>query len=555
MILSKEEQLLDPAIRKAIIQEINGSENKARKSEMYKRYQCYKDQTKIYVRNQLLRQFDSNSVNEMEYALSNLGLVRKVIDKLARVYKYGVDRNFADGGEDDSIDTVEKELDVDANMKKTNRFFKLFKNTSLYIRPMPLEDGKLAPKLTPMAPYLYDVIELSGEREKALAYILSDYKPELNEMMGIRPNTDGRVGSVGTQVRASGDNIDQIIADSQGDEHSGQYVWWTNGLHFVTDEHGNIISENTENEIGELPFVNYAEDQDGSFWAIGGDDLTDGGILVNSMITNINHIAITQGYGQLVVTGKDIPKTIKVGPNKAVRLTHEGEDPVPTFEFKSANPPLDQLRALVEMYVALLLTTNNLSTSGVSSNLNGGGSFPSGIAMMLDKAESMEDVEDQRQVFLDNEPHVWRIIGKWLNLLGSRKELPEELSGVSIPEDKEISVQFEKPKAIETEKERLEVLKLKKDMGLVSMLDMIKDEYDLNDEDAEKKLKAILEEKIKRMEMFTNDNKGQQSNIEPNDSADRLGSQPIEGNEAGNRGVPSGADSSDGSGEEESNNG
>jgi hypothetical protein len=503
MIIKSEDQILDPAVRKRIIQDIEGQENRSRKNEMYKRYQCYKDRTDVYVLALLLRQFDRDTVEEMRYALSNLGISRKVVDKLARVYKYGVERDLYIAGkeqEDETLIEAARLLKVDQTLKKTNRFFKLFKNTALYIRPM---DGTI--KLSPLAPYLYDVIEYEDNREKAMCYVLSNYSPTtgggITQGLAVLPGTDGRAGqTVGSNT--FGDGIDQTIADRPEDENLGKYTWWSDSYHFVTNSKGAIVAgpEDARNPIEEMPFVNYAEDQDGSFWAQGGNDLTDGAILINSMITNINHIGIVQGYGQLVMTGKDLPKQVKVGPNKAIRLTHEGEDPVPTFRFESANPPLDQLRALVEMYVALLLTTNNLSTSGVASNLSGSQAFPSGIAMLIDKAESMEDVEDQRQVFQDNEPLVWRKVAKWHTLLKSRDELSSELKALTFPDDFDVKATFGDPKPIETERERLETLRLKKELGIISALDLIKQEYpQLTDEQAEEKLAEILEENMKRV--------------------------------------------------------
>jgi len=550
MILQNEDQLRDPAIRKKIIEAIGSSENKNRKAEAYKRYQCYKDQTHFYVRNLLIRQFDANTVNEMAYALSNLSFLRKVIDKKARVYSYGVEREM----EGSDISVLEKEADINNAMKKTNRFLELSKNCALYIRPQPTDiEGEQVVKVTPLVPYLYDVVEIAGERERALCYILSDYSPEMGRAQAVRPNSDGRTSSPMGLVPPISDGIDQIIADSPADQKTGQFVFWSNSYHFVCDDRGQIIGGPNDqlNPIGEKPFVNFAKDQDGTFWAQGGDDLVDGGILINSMITNVNHIAITQGYGQLVVTGKDLPQTYKVGPNKAVRLTYEEGDPVPTFEFKNSNPPLDQLRSLVEMYVALLLTTNNLSTSGVQSNLNGTIAFPSGVAMMIDKAESMDDVNDQRQIFIDNEPHMWRIYAKWHSLLKSRGELSEALSSLNIDESGDLIIKFTSPKPIETERERLEVLGMKKDLNLITMLDMLKAEYpDMNDEQVAEKLKEILEEK---MEAAVG-NQGQQNNEQSDDSANRPGGD-IDGDQRRDRGVPSGADPSQGGVENESGDG
>lgn len=515
MRIKNQDDILKPEIRKQIIEEIEGAENKRRKDQAYKRYECYKDMVKKYVIEHLADQFDSETVTEMSYAVSNIAFVRKVIDKLARVYKYGVDREIWQDGamNEEATDALKRlvdETDADRKFKKTNRYFKLFKNTLMYVRPKPADadDEMKVIKLDPLPPYLYDAVEMADEREKAMCIILSDYTPSARSgyptpALAVRPGTDGRNGKTLTVIRHEGDGIDQLIADRKEDKDSGQYVFWTDKYHFTCDRSGAIISEEIDNPIQAMPFVNYSEDQDGSFWAEGGDDLIDGGILVNSMITNVNHIGITQGYGQLVVTGPDLPLNIKVGPNKAIRLKQEEGDPTPTFEFKNSNPPLDQLRALIEMYVALLLTTNNLSTSGVQAQLNGGLAFPSGVAMMLDKAESMEDVEDQRQIFIDNEPLVWQLYAKWYRLLDSRRELPESLSGLPLPDDFDLRLHFGQPKPIESEMERLNALKLKKDLGLITMAEMIKEQFPtLSDVEAEEKLKQILEEKMQRASMF-----------------------------------------------------
>lgn len=532
MRIKNQDDLLDITIRRKIIEDIEGQENKRRKDEAYMAYQCYKDQTSRYVREQLIKQFDPDTVNEMEYAISNISFIRKVIDKLARVYKYGVEREVWEDdrrldGASEALSSIAKEIDADRKFKKCNRYFKLFKNTVMYVRPKPIDsdDNKQTIKVDPLPPYLYDAIEMDDEREKAMAIVLSDYSPNrsngsiVNPTLAVQPGTTGRDGKVIAAHIFKGDGRDQTIADTPGDEESKGYVFWSDRYHFTCNDKGEIISdEDIANPIEAMPFVNYAEDQDGSFWAIGGDDLINGGILTNSMITNINHIAISQGYGQLVVEGEDLPRNIKTGPNKAVLLPRPPEGNASTFEYKNSNPPLDALRSLVEMYVALLLTTNNLSTTGVQSNLNGSAAFASGIALMIDKAESLEDVEDQRQIFTDNEPMVWELYRKWHDLLKARQELPEELSQFDLPESFDLRIKYGKPKAIESEKERLEVLKMKKDLGIIQAIDMIKSEHpELTDEEAEEKLKMIMEEKMARASLMMGGGSVDESNEQQDD--------------------------------------
>ncbi len=520
--LTSEEQLLDPVFRAKIIEEIESTENKSRKHEQFKRYQCYKDKTFLYVVRDLLKQFDQETVNEMQYCTSNIGFVRKIIDKLARVYKYGVTREAQNETDTKKVQALEKELNFNAAMKKINRFFKLHKNTLAYVCPknesMEL-NAKKCLKVIPLAPFLYDAVEIADNREKAGCVILSDYESESSQYYSLSASRPQQA-VIRYKSESGGDKVDQIIADAPTDQkqysqNDGKlYIFWSKKYHFTCDSKGGLVAPDTHNPLQELPFVNFSEDQDGCFWAEGGNDLTDGSILSNSLITNVNHIAITQGYGQLVMTGARLPRNQKIGPNKAILLEWEKEnDPEPTFEFKTANPPLDQLRSLIEMYVALLLTTNNLSTSGVSSNLNGGSEFPSGIAMMIDKAESMEDVDDQRQIFIDNEPEIWELIAKWQKVLKASGQLSDELSQLMLPEELELKLKFNPPNVIQSEKERLEVLKLKDELGLMTKIDLLRSEYpDLDDEQLLKKLEEIMEEKQEAL----NESLGNQNNVDGN---------------------------------------
>jgi hypothetical protein len=504
MRIKSEQDILKLEVRRAIIEEIKGSENQARKHEAYKRYLCYKDKTKDFVVEQLLRQFDQSTVEEMQYCVANVSFVRKIIDKLARVYNNGVKREIVmDEPATENLHQLEKELDFNTYIRQANKFLKLQKNLAFYVKPCPVSQANGAErytiKLDALNPYLYDVVEDYYDRTSPMAYILSDfdYAPTLYTTKD--PAYAGRAGSEIKGVNPQTNRKDDIIADDPDDAKTKAFIWWTNQYHFTTDETGQIISgEEILNPIGELPFQNFALDQDGQFWARGGQDLIDGSILLNSVMTHNQHVAVTQGYGQFYMRGKNLPRNIKVGPSKAILMEYQEGEPVPELGFATASPQIDALRGLVESYIALLLTTNNLSTSSVSSSLNGQAAAPSGIAMVIDKAESMEDVNDQRQIFIDNEPAIWRKINKWLAVYGDA--MVDGLRGLSLPENFEdgFVIHFNEAPVILSEAEKLANLKARKELGLDTMIDLVmKDNPSFSYEQAEEKLKQILEEKIK----------------------------------------------------------
>lgn len=499
MHISKESDILNPAVRKQVIEEIKSSENQARKMNAYKRYLCYRDQTDAFVRDQLLKQFDRSTVDEMAYCIANISLVRKIIDKLARVYNAGVQRVIkGDEQSTEALNAIAKELDFNSEMKKENKFLKLQKNSALYIKPCPIEDinGNVTYTIRPepLNPYLYDVIEYEYDRRKPMAYIMSDFSFQQHNYTQNDAATAGRSSSPLENNLVKGNGKDELIADVPEDAKTNTYIWWSENYHFTTDENGTIVSESTDNPIKMLPFVNFAIDQDGQFWATGGDDLINGGILVNSILTHNQHISTTQGYGQFWMKGKNLPRNIKVGPSKAIIMEYEEGEPSPELGFASANPPIDSLRANVESYIALLLTTNNLSTSAVASQLGSNNTAPSGIAMMIDKSESREDTEDQQQIFLDNEPVIWEVIRRWLDIY--QDNLVDGLKGLIIPEGFELKLKFHDAPVVSSEAEKLANLKARKELGLNTMEELIiMDNPDFSEEDAKDKMKDLAEEK------------------------------------------------------------
>lgn len=512
MRVKNEAELLKPEVRKQIIEEIKGRENLMRKYQAYKRYQCYKDKTSHYVVELLLRQFDQDTVEEMRYALSNISIVKKVIDKLARVYSNGVERSInGDEKATANLKTLEKKLDVNTAVKKANRFLKLEKNVDLFVKPCPVQDvnGKTlwTAKLEAYLPYLYDVVEDYYDRTKSMCVILSDYQPpstSLAQMDGkrspISPLSD--LGGVGAS-----NGKDDAIADKPQDQRTAEketYIFWSKNYHFTCNQHGDIIADTNNpqslNPLKVFNHINFAIDQDGSFWAEGGDDLIDGAILINALITHTTHVGTVQGYGQFYMTGENLPRSIKVGPTKAIIAEYKKDEQAkPEMGFLNANPQLDSLRGLIEMYIALYLTTNNLSTSGVSTQLSGGGTLPSGIALILDKAESLEDIQDQRQVFIDKEPDMWEAVNQVLKVYGDGN-LVEELRGLQLPDDfkKNFNIKFHDATPIMSEAEKLGNMKLRQELGIDTLISlMMKDDASLDEKQAEEKLKKLIGQRIK----------------------------------------------------------
>lgn len=515
MKLFFEDQILDAKFRKQVIDEITAPENIERKREYLKRYEIYKDKTKKWVKKALLDEgLEPETVVQMVNRGSNVSICRKVVNKLARTYSGGVERQAEVDEVSNQIHEYARLLSFDEKMRKGDRYRELHKNCLFQIVPEMVSDITEAqrvfkPKMRVMAPWQYDVIEDSRDNEVMRVVILSDFV----EQGGVMAASEYRAGvHDDTVLHGQTNNKDDLIADSPSDSGKGQkrlFVWWSDKYHFQTNENGEIVTiegnEEGLNPIEILPFANNPDEQDGEFWAQGGDDLIDGSILVNKLLTDMFFIAFLQGFGQWVFKGKNISEKFKMGPNHAIILDYDpsNDDPAPDADIISSNPPLDAWMRMIEQYVALLLTTNNLSPSNVAMKLDAN-QFPSGIALLIEKSEATDDISDKQKSYKDIERKLWEVLRRWHNLYFDTGELSDDYSWLGrFPDEMDVAIKFNDIKPVVTEKEKLEMIKLRKELGLDSAIDLLKlDNPDLTDQEAEEKLKSIMEEKLENMARF-----------------------------------------------------
>jgi hypothetical protein len=520
MRIFNEEELLNEGYRGNVIQEIECPENLQRKAEVYK------DNTKPYVLNMLNNESaDKKAVAEAVNRSANVSFTREVVEKKAMVYKDGVTREVLDGEEDSQqqVDALSNILNVNSKMKKTNKYAELFKNALVTVLPYesPSEPGKYRLMLNCMQPYLYDVIEDAVNPEIGRVFIFSYYTPAKQASAALPDQAGNREAPNASNVRLlKGDGVDQTIADTPDDKGADkkEYIWWSNKYHFTTDEKGQLIAGRQEddlaNPIGCLPMYNFSCDQDGQFWAQGGDDIVDAGILLNLLLTDLFYIAKYQGMGIAYLFGKGVPKNVKVGPSALITMEVEEGDPSPQIGFATSSPPIQAHLTMIKDYLMFILLTNKLSPDMADATMS-----TSGVHEMIKQSQNTADIEDQRELYRDGEPVIYSIISKWYNLYFDRGLLDEEFTDVGkLDEGVKVKPKFKDAQPFLTELEKLDVIAKRAELKLDTKLDAIKrDNPDLDEDEAQEKLKQIMEESLKesaeRLKQFGG-NDAEQTNIQ-----------------------------------------
>ena len=496
MRMFNDEDILSQAFRSKVIEQIKGQPNQKRKLEAMKRQDCYRDNTIKWVMKSLKElNLREETLNLMQNHASNISIVKKVIGKKARCYRGGVLRGTPDDDSTNKVMALASVLNSNEYFKKADRQSELHNNSLILTLPSKTPENRVRLNSTVLGPWQYDVIEDARNPEKMACLIISEW----NEKSSAHSFNSDQIQALDQSTSSD----DQIIARGpfNADTDDGEtFIWWTNTYHFTTNSAGQIIAkyspQDSLNPIKMIPATSIDKNQDGSYWGAGGEDLVDGAVLVNLLCSDMNHIMYMQGWGQLVISGSNIPETYQVGPGVALILKVNEGMTAPTVELLSHSPPIDSWLKVIEQYVAMLLTTNELSTSSVAMSLDAS-TFPSGIAMLIDKSESTGSIEDKRHTFAQAERRYWKIVAGWLNIYArSLTPLDNEFAEIGpLNEDIEVNVRYQSEEQVVTEKEKLEILKMRKEMGLATQLDIIKaDNPSMTDDEAQKKLEQIKED-------------------------------------------------------------
>lgn len=540
MKILNQEQLLSEEIRRYIIKnEIYGEENRERKAQALRRHEILKGKSKKWVMFGIEKEgFRPETVEQMRSRASNIPVARKINNKVSQAYSGGVTRTLgepvkqSDGSLLTNIDQMAMDdlydiLDFNTHMKKVDRFRNGFQNCIAGIVPVLNADESLPDKpkydlkFQVLAPWKYDVIEDPNDPTKILAVIISEF----TERICFKSFDDAIAGANGVRTRLSlseylSDGYDQAIADAPEDaeqnEADRRFIWWTSRYHFTTDIRGRIVGNaspnNLENFINKMPWVNFAKDQDGSFWAEGGDDIFETDLLINKKQTDCNFIQFIQGWGQMVVDAEgELPKRMVGGPDNAWIFQRPSGAAPAQVTYVSSNPPIQDWMDNIRMILALCLSTNNLSTRNIAAKLDVV-SAPSAVSLMVENSELVPDVEDNQAYYQDKEPCMLEVATAWFNPYQKNGWLTKTYDGIEQIKNSDLQVKFHQVKPPISEKEVLEIMKMEKELGVVTLIDLLKKrEPDLTDEQAREKAQALYEEKKQMASLVTDAAKEGQS--------------------------------------------
>jgi hypothetical protein len=282
-----------------------------------------------------------------------------------------------------------------------------------------------------------------------------------------------------------------------------RYALWSDEFNFIMNEHGSIVSgEDVMNPIGMMPFVDIASYKDYEYFNRLDMSVVDFAIQLNAAMSDLGQIVRMQGFSQayLKCDSDLMPQNIQIGPSYIIKLPIDKNNQVET-EFGFATPGADLAGSI--SYIETLLSTF-LSSMGLDpKTISGKGDavkFNSGIERLLSMLEKFEATRTDMELFEQAEKKLFKIVAQYLNIYSGTEILNYQIA--NIPEDADVEIEFKKPEMLQTEAEKMQTIRDKLELNLITQTEAIMIDRDITEEAAlEVKKELDSEAKIQQDQM------------------------------------------------------
>lgn len=457
--------------------------NKMRINDDFDRFLVFNGKLKEIIKQAIAREFAlPETIRGLSDRIIPINITQKIINKLAMVYMQPPVREPSNGnpGDQELLDQHSRSMKMNRKGKLANRYFKLHKHTAWE----PYLDRQGIPRLRTIPSHTYTPIS-DDKREPEKPTIFLKH---------LKIDTDAK---------------------------NSRFAYWTDERFLILNGNGAVMGDEMNalnnpkgvNPFGVIPFTYISEEEDGKTIPIPDDDLITVQIAICILLSDLSFASKYQLWSIFVCKGGKVSRKA-FNPNSIINLP-------PGADFDAVKPDIDSDKALamIETLLGMLLTTKNLSVGDISGMVRAEGA--SGIAKMLDRAETTEDRQDQQAIFIDAEKEYWdekyapKILPWWVK----SNQINPKFAGAFSP-DFELSIKFKDPKPFIGDKDKVELEETKLKAGLTTTDRALKNVHPDMDAEEIKKLKAEIEaEKKQRIkDMQANFNPGEESDG-PDDEA------------------------------------
>lgn len=473
-----------------LIAEIESDENIERKKKAWESYQCLEGNQLKYVEERLKELYPKTW---HKFRKSDISLVKKVINKVNKAYKSSPIRKLDSETETKELMNIYETSKFDRSFYEFDKYYNQHKYAALWLTYVNPEEGELKGKyyLRALQPFEYDLV-LHEVTYKPIIFSFSF------------PDSDV------TRYDGNSDGIDQSIADSMGDigQKAKRFSFWdkTNFVKVraewvkITDgdafKRKITVLEIKPHNLDRLPIAFESMEQAPAYPIA--SNLHKQSIEFNVAFSDLKTAAAHQGHGQLVIKRPEGQKidNAHMGMHTALELPQSSKpDAKPTeADYISASPDLAGQLEVLKFDLVHILDEHGIRGK---SNLEGGvDKFASGLDRLFSEADTQDIIESNQNLYASTiEQEIYLILKAY-----------EDAMNTGVFKSDELTIYFDKPKVMISDKETLENIKLREELGLI--LPHEKHQIinpNLSEEEAKKRVEEINKIKKQQMKEFQNE--------------------------------------------------
>jgi hypothetical protein len=402
------------------------------------------------------------------FSVGDINLARKITDKRSKAYKESPLRVLSSPVEAESYADLNTEVGSLWQWRTFDQYKNYFKYAALWFSFYE-EDGKQKPMLRALRPSQFSrVVDEKGKTAAFVVYFGSSFESS-------------------NLVR--GDGQRSLLQDEPEDKGYERIGIWTASQHaVVTVKRSNAdftreaISGNElgVNDLGAIPavFDQEGDAQDRPAY----NSLPDQTVLLNVIYSIILSGMSVQAFGQLVIKypqSQTMPDVQQNGIFTFLKLPQVGEgEPETTADYISPSPQIEASLNVFQTYASAVLSEHGVNGGEFTGDTK---SFTSGLDRLLSQMDTTEIVEDNQQSYAEKEKELFEII-KAFGSKSGEVSFTSELTNVV----------YKKPKPMQSEKELLEIIKMKLDNGLIEKWEaLVTLDPNMSEDDAKAKIEAI----------------------------------------------------------------
>ena len=451
-----------------IIKSIETMGNRARKDHAYKSRQIMEGAQAKYVKTELARLYPKT--HEL-MRVSDISLLKKVVNKIARAYKEDPVRAFGLEDETERYSMLTKDANFNKQFRIFDKYFVRDKHAALWVNKI---EGEF--HLIPLAAFEFDVV-VDDNTNQVTVMILTYDRKDFKE-----------------------------------------YALWTESHHVLVRSKDSSIqyipiegNPNNINPLGIIPF-SYRSSGDGRGYPVA-SPLPDQSTTMNVSLSDLQSAAAKQGHGHLVrkVVGDQKAQEVHAGLHTVIDLvlSDNADDPQPDVSYINASPDLTGQREALAAYVRGVLDENGISGGEfLTGNVR---EFTSGLDRAIAQADVTDQIEAHQAEYANVENEVFQIIRAYQEVENTERFSSEGLS-----------VSYRKPKVLISDAQTLANIEKQLNLGLIEEWEKFKImNPNLSEEECRAKLERINKEKLERQKMFNDREEGNAQNPDTENSEPR----------------------------------